>query len=168
MRAFTEKMLALLLCCSAPWAAAESPPQSDDYRLALYIDDEFIEGAQERWKRVRAKPEHDRWAEVSDSIRTIVNSQVFQLKITVTDSRGGVMDYTGSPNLRYQSFGCIAVNAEGQATALGPEHCSSDQPSEVWVWLFADAKGTPTASNQYGFNVAGDSGAPPAAGAGSD
>lgn len=57
--------------------------------------------------------------------------------MTVTDPTGKVTDYTGSPRLRYEGFGCLTVSSLGTftATPVTGDLCATTRHTSLWVQL---------------------------------
>lgn len=84
----------------------------------------------------------------------LVAGNNYILKVFVTDPSGKVTDYSGSPRLRYETFGCFTASSLGTfaATPMTGTTCLTPAYPELWVQL-TDVSGNVIHINAFMFKI---------------
>ncbi|MDQ6627915.1 MAG: hypothetical protein M3Z29_05600 [Pseudomonadota bacterium] len=84
----------------------------------------------------------------------MVAGKNYILKVSVTDPSGKVTDYSGSPRLRYETFGCLTASSLGTfaATPMTGTTCWAPAYPELWVML-TDVSGNVIHTHAFMFKI---------------
>lgn len=147
--------LLILVAAALPLTSLAQSGPDDRYRIQLTIQGAMIEGSQERTARLIGKSPAEQEAILQSPLPTLTRGSTFQLSVTVTDPSGLVTNYTGSPSLRYETFGCLSVTATGVVTVVASRACSGADKPGLWVaFMNSSQKGAmPVTYNEYLFAV---------------
>ena len=146
------RLAALLLCASvSPLAHGQWDAR---YQIRLSIDGVAVLGVQEleTQAQTEAKPGavYDR-----NPPKQVIQGRSFQAVVKITDPSGMVVDYTGSPRVQYETFGCATASNLGviTMTPMTGTPCAGSPEYPLVMILLLDASGSAIAANSYLFHV---------------
>jgi hypothetical protein len=124
------------------------------YKIKLVIAGLAVSGGQELVARLAGKTPEQQYEIYGEPSPTLARGQSFQAEVTITDPAGASKDYTRSPRLRYEGFGCLTIASAGMVTAtpVTGTRCIGPDSPELWVVL-TDVGGNAIAMNSYTFRV---------------
>jgi hypothetical protein len=150
MRTIIQGIFSFLLLFSQATQAQTQPDER--YKIKLLINNQPIEGSQERALRLKGKSQADQLAIVDEKMPTLKSGSSFQLTIKVTEPDGITRDYSQSGRLAYEHFGCLSINSIGFVLVTPSGVCAGPEYPRIWV-LFKDQNNNPIMHNEYQFQL---------------
>lgn len=131
------------------------------YKVSLTIDSIAVLGTQELAPQAKVEATPGAVYDANQP-RPLTSGRSYQLTVSVTNPSGEVSDYTGSPRLRYETFGCSSASNLGvmTMTAMAGVPCAGPEFPGLLIQLL-DASGNLISVNSYLFRMINQS-PPPA------
>jgi hypothetical protein len=154
MYALVKPLLFVTVLITYFGALAQQPFPDERYKINLTVAGKLVNGGQELASRLTGKTPAQQDLILDEKPPTLTRGQSFQTEVQVTDPKGVTKNFTQSPRLRYEHFGCLTVTTTGVVTAtpLSGAACTGPDLPELWVVL-TDTGGNPIAMNSYMFRV---------------
>ena len=146
-----RSIVLVIFVANGATAKAQTAPD-DSYRIQLTIQGTAIEGSQERATRLVGKTTAEQEAILNEPLPTLMRESTFQLQVTITNRYANTQNYTGSPMLRYEHFGCLSITDAGVVRVRASRACSGPDKPGLWVVL-VNERGSPIAYNEYLFSI---------------
>jgi hypothetical protein len=154
MQTLSRILITSILLLTEAASAQPSTGPDERYKIVLSINGTQIDGAQERAERLIGKTPSERSAIYDELPPSVERGRSFQAVVKVIDPARISQDYTSSPRLRYEHFGCLTVTSTGTVTAtpMAPERCNALDTPQLIISLM-DVSGNVINYNAYLFQV---------------